>query len=444
MIIGEIALAFASLIYVMVLCVGLMVELIVTGMSLLLELLFWLIAYRSVKSKSDEERVEAVKQLKSVSLTRSKWAKRVAIVSGIALVCTVGFVLILNTFFFEPTARMLINAAATKAGATVTFNQADGNLFTGRIELQDVTIIRQQHSTTNVDLHADTLILDLNLTAMAWGKKNVEFAEANNLTGTVDRVGAGPKQPWFSRPNIVIDELLINDVDITFNDHTRNNPVTLDLLIDHWRSEPIYSRWFVFNMLFHTNARGSINGANFELDSNHSPTQGQANWAFRKVPADLAGLVIGGPLTLLDAGEVDIDIKNRWGTNSRLVMDWAFTLRDPHATTPSHLTGSMKKLADTTVTFINKQEEDIKLAFTLDHDQNDFKGTASVQATGLVKNVAESLVEELKKSAVAAMAGGAEKVQEGADKVKSYFKERFKRDEGENSEESEPESGSTE
>src|SRR5688572_12140330 len=156
MIIGELIAAFAELVVLLAIAALMLLELALSAAALLLEVVLGLIFGRREQQQPEQPAKQPVRTSpiapSLATLWRGKWLRRIALASVVCLALTAGVALLLNTVFFDWSARKLIQQVARRSGITIDYASATGNLFTGHIVLRDATLIRRQHQSTAFDL----------------------------------------------------------------------------------------------------------------------------------------------------------------------------------------------------------------------------------------------------------------------------------------------------
>jgi hypothetical protein len=377
-------------------------ELFLAAVGLVLEVLIGLFEPRKTSSSAlaNETGEQAQTATGAPKVPRRRWPRRLALGAGACLLLTVGTVLVLNFFFFQPTARWILARVHGRTGTDIRFGSASGNLLTGRLSLRDVSLRRPGHPATTFDLRADTFDVDLAVWSMVFGRRRVESAHVSGLTGTVRRVGEAPATPWFAKRSILIDQLTLDRADVRWADYTTGEatPTEWSLAVDELRGEGLSSRWLAFGLLFRTNATGRVNDRPFRVVNRRDGAVRLTEWRFEELPASAFGEFVGGPLRWVRQGHVDVKATSTWedrAEGGRLAMDWSVDLRDVRAQVPAHLQGMPARLAAPFVEYVNAHGDHLPLAFTLELDRKGFDGAASPEAAGLWRALRDAAVKEL-------------------------------------------------
>lgn len=390
MIFAELLMGLVSLLAmgVMVGMAGL--EVIFSVLFLVVELIAGIVNNRAALRSTSQPASESL----LVTIARNKWFRRFGLLVCGCLILTIVTAVVLNLFFFENTARWLLARAEAKSGIHVTFASADGNLFTGQIQLRNATLKRDQHPAATFDLRADTFNIDLRLSSMIFGPQTVQSARVEGVSGQVTRMGKLQSTSWFSDKKLLIEQLAVRDATVTWTDQTRPRMTPLKLRVDELTSQNIRSRWVALDLLFKTNGAGAINDSAFTVTRKPVGDGQETAWHFRKLPVAAAAPYVGGPFTLLDDGHIEINAVTVWGgpDSNSLDMKWSLVFREVHATMPDGQ-GWQTTLAAPAVEFINRHSQELPLSFSLQFDQNRFDGTASVEATGLLEALADGATQ---------------------------------------------------
>jgi len=314
---------------------------------------------------------------------------------ALLLVLLLTVLAIANWLLFDDVVRWQLARAERQTGIAVTFNSASGSLWTGAIELHDVTIQRTTGETSNFDLSARTFGIDLSVGDLLLLKPVFERVELQGLRGTYDRVGLPEKlQP---RRSFRLGRLVVNDALVQVTDHTRPNKVQVQLQIDSLAVEPLRSDWAVFDLLFRGNAAGRIDGHEFSIATREILEGRETHWRGEGLPVGLLASYVGGPLDWIKSGALDVEVTDRWqvGEQTQIDMHWQLVLRDIQAEVPDGVSRATRAVAKPVVAFLNKHALRLPLEFEVAIARDRFRFAASPEAAGLGRTVGDALAAEL-------------------------------------------------
>jgi len=352
-----------------------------------------------------------------------RWGRRATFaVFAAGAMATVG-ILIVNLFLVESLLRWALEGVRERTGAEVTFGAADANLFTGRLTLEGLTLRRPRHATSQFDLRADACTLNLSMTDLLLWRVNLDELAIRGVRGQFERVRKVERMA--PRREFEIERLTLEDADVVFNDATDDDgpPVAIALHVDQLCTSPFASRWAVFDTLFRSNANGAIDGQPFAIESRPAGDGRETHWTARSLPITTAAAVIGGPLSWMKRGVMDVDVTDRWqrGGGTRIELDYRIVLRDVEAVTPAR-GAVLRGVGERIVTYVNEHGAELPLAFTLTLDQGRFEAAASPEAAGLGAAAADALLAALADAAGVPGARLRELSDEATDRAKRLLK----------------------
>ena len=256
-------------------------------------------------------------------------ARGVAVALGCVAAVIFAALWIVNSFYFDSTVRYVFDAAEKRTGVVTACDAIDGSLFAGRIELTDCSLQRSSHPNTTFELAVDRVALDLRMSSLL-GTAHIDSAAVDGLSGWIR---GGPRQASTGeesqsekpRRAFEIGELSIARTNIDLAGVNRDGmPFELDIEIEHLSSAPLRSRLAFFDILFRSNAAGSIAGAPFSISMSEIEDGRQTAWRASNVPVASFGALAGGSLAWFRDGTVDIAIDDRWqrGDSLDIDLDW--------------------------------------------------------------------------------------------------------------------------
>lgn len=382
--------------------------------ALILELIFELIAWAAFgKTKKKPSSVAAAEESSAEKKTPDKktarpafsdkqwkrirvWTRRVALAFGVLLVLTLGTIFVLNAFFFQPTLRWALNKVDQSTGIAITFDGAEGNFWTGRVEISGAQFKRQGNPVSDFDIAIEKLSIDLAMSDALRGKARFEKLSFQGVSGEYIRFK--PAEKTGKKRRYSIDSLSVNDVKIDFTDHTfKNQPFQTTLEVERFAAKPYRSNWAVFDILFHSNATGKIDGSPFTLVSKEVNGEKRTEWKATDLRVEHLGQQLGGPFRWLREGLFDIEVIDRWKTdgNTDIESHCSFVLRDLKVQTPQNASLTTKTIAAPVVAFLNKHGKRLPLEFDIKLDEKQFEAKYSAEAAGLTKAIVDGIKAEI-------------------------------------------------
>ncbi|MCL4679144.1 MAG: hypothetical protein KJ017_11205 [Alphaproteobacteria bacterium] len=100
----------------------------------IIDFLIFMPIYRNHREKGDEYLLKAHKKASPYPF------RAVSTIASCVCLLLIPFIVMLNLFFFEPTVRQIAAQVAQQKGMQISFESAQGNLFTGLVELRGLTV----------------------------------------------------------------------------------------------------------------------------------------------------------------------------------------------------------------------------------------------------------------------------------------------------------------
>lgn len=394
---------------------------LLAGLVVLLEAVFALltglahwIAGSSTRKKSGAVQTSAT----------SKFLKRTTIVLLGLLTVTLAGTFVINTFWFEPAARFVLEQVEQRKKIKVTFSSASGNLFTGKIELHDAVIERTDHPISTFSLKANHIDGDLNMWQIIQRKPVLDYLHITGLTGNFKRIAKANRiKP---RREFRIRKLSLEDVFIKVKDLTRTRlPVDLEVRIDTLESKPFRSTHMIYDALLRSTAKGTINDSRFNIGGSSADSLSASNWNLERLHLDRMGNYLIGDWNFIEYGFLDIDVKNTFSSSipAEVNMRWRLSFSDIHVRRPGELVKRFARVRDKIEDYLEQhgREFSFEFSFTLSEDQ--FINRPTLEAAG----VWEKFREKFAKKAALMISNLKEKTLEKFDKVKQRFPKLFKK-----------------
>ncbi|MGL6195793.1 MAG: hypothetical protein ACRC2T_13335 [Thermoguttaceae bacterium] len=229
-----------------------------------------------------------------------------------AVVCTTFLVLLMltvfiaNTFFLDSVVRFVLRKVHDQTNIEVQFDNAKGSFFNGQIRLEGITIKRQNHGISNIDIKGESIDLNLSLSDLLHWSVVFDTIKISKFTGTWEQVGK-TDQELKPQKSFTINQLLLDDVDIDFSDRTLM-PLKVNVKLDKLKSLQIRSDYVLLDTLFHSQGNGSVNKIPFIIDSE----DGKCVFRINNFPTEVSVAQFGFNDWLIK-GKSDIVIKTAIG-----------------------------------------------------------------------------------------------------------------------------------
>ena len=332
-------------------------------------------------------------------------AKIISAALGVLALLTLSGLWIVNQFFFSEAVNHVFGMVEERSGIATTCHRVGGSLFQGDVELEGCKIRRADDEVTSFDLELEKLLMDVSVLSL-WGTPEIELAAIDGLHGQIihRRDSSEPDDvSQVSKPRraFVISRLDVSNVGIDISGTNRNgNTYELPVSIDHISSQPLRSRLALFDLLFRSNAAGSIAGAPFQITTAPIKDGRETTWSAQGIPLALFGTIAGRPLSWFKSGSMDFQVDDSWqlGDEFGIEMDWRLSLRDVEVEAPPGTSAAARLTAAPVVRYVNGLGDDIPLEFQLAISEGAFEHKMSLAAAGLWDALGESITAALKRT----------------------------------------------
>lgn len=187
------------------------------------------------------------------------WRRGVWTLTGV-----LGFLLAALVFvdlaLYEPGLRLLLDQVERSSGVDLCFERARGNIFTGEVHLEGVTI-RHHDAGADVDLSIERLDIDIAMLRLFEPRVPITGLQLRGVRGTLVR-GGGRAEQRRGR-GFVIEQLIVDDLAVDFEDRAAAPIRLLPVAVDHLEIAPLRSDAALVDLLCHTSARGRARGNTF-------------------------------------------------------------------------------------------------------------------------------------------------------------------------------------
>jgi hypothetical protein len=338
---------------------------------------------------------EALELLKQKAQRWRKFLQRLAWGLGIVLVLLVTAVCLLNSIFFEPTVRWGLAHLEKRSGVKISFTSAAGSLFSGQLTLKGVVAQRHGNAVSNFDLRADEFALNLSMAKLFARSAEIEKVFISGLKGDFHRVTTPERMKI--RKRYEVTHLRLEDAEIAVYDGNGPEAAPFTLKITALDSQPLRSRFAVFDILFRSNASGEIAGRPFLIRTAKTEQGRETTWQAEGLPVAFVGRQLGGPFAWLTGGTVNVRVEDKWkiADHAEIEMRWSFLLQNLVVVTPEGASPTSRLIASAITNYLRRHAEKLDVSFNLTLNENQFEGAASAGAAGLWDATRDGFVREL-------------------------------------------------
>jgi len=407
--IGE--LIFFPVIVFLFLIIDIIIILIFKGIKIILRYISK-ISYKTLLSKTQ---TPEILKFKIDNKKKYIWLNRITYIFLSFLIVTLLTLFVLNFFLFESTTHFILEKIKSRTKIAVTFSSATGNIFTGNFELKGVSLHRKNHPKCDFDLKADILNLDLSISSLIYYKTVIDSLYIKGLKGNLTRNGRAKNVK--PRKSYTIRDFRLEDIDIYFLDTTKSPSISANFKVNYLKSALIRSYLFVFDILFHSNIKGSLNGIPFSFETKKIAEGRETKWCAKNVPLNLIGAYAGGYFKYISDGNIDFNVFNHWriGKQMKIEMDWNLVLRNLKVEFPKTSFNKLNEISDYLSNYINNSQKELTLNLGLQISENSFKGSASIETIDIWMKFGKVFSKEILRMVV---------IDKG--RIKKYSKEKFK------------------
>ena len=391
--------------------------------ALLLELLLALFTARGLGRRKRRKAVSPADTKPGIRQPVSRrWLHVPAIIAGVAGLA----VLVAKVFLFEPTLRYGLNRIGEKTGYAVEFTAASGNLLTGRLALEGVTIRRDAADGPSADLSIGRAAIDVAMLSLLSSERRLETMDISGIRGSLAlppkaeaEAEAGEKKRRKPRRKFVIETGRIADLDLAI---TPYGAKTHRVEIITAEMAPFRSRLAVFDLFFRSTLDARIDGTSLSVAS--APIAGEGRrteFHFDEVPGVLLADLVGrAPLDWLKDGTISVHVEDEWARAERTIdMDWSIVLQGVRVVAPQG-SGLTEKLGVAALgKFLNSRDGNADFNLVLTLDQDGLESSTSGDLTALWDALKEGLA-----AAVAVKTGAAKGVvKDKIDKTGTFLRD---------------------
>jgi hypothetical protein len=300
------------------------------------------------------------------------WRRGVWTLTGV-----LGFLLAALVFvdlaLYEPGLRLLLGQVERSSGVDLYFERARGNIFTGEVHLEGVTI-RHHGAGADVDLSIERLDIDIAMLRLFEPRVPITGLELHGVRGALVREGGRAAERRRGR-GFVIEQLIVDDLAVDFEDRAVAPIRLLPVAVDHLEIAPLRSDAALVDLLCHTSARGRARGNTFVArpgawSVDHIPLGLQDSARLGTMGKWLRGGQLDVDLTCLDAGADPLALGVDVGLSG-------FQVAPPEGT-------GRRALAQKIAAAVTRVGPRVELHLRLEIDRGRLVGVASASEIGLL------------------------------------------------------------
>ncbi|MDO5581520.1 MAG: hypothetical protein Q4G69_10305 [Planctomycetia bacterium] len=298
-----------------------------------------------------------------------------------------------NSFFVSSAARMLLVPIEKKTGYEIRFEKAKGDLFSGKIELDTVSVVRKDHLVSQVDLKIKEVMVDISWSDLKEKRLVFEKVDLDHITGRWEQIAKPDKLK--PRRDYLIHDLDLSDVQIDFEDRSNAiHPFDLKLRINSAQVHSMRSDWAIYDFLSRSNVLGTVNEIPFQIVS----TSGENQCRMSDIPADGIFAFTGNLLNYVDTGKLDVQIIQKPLPEGKIDMEWSLLLRDYSVRIPDSGNSKIRIALIPLQVFMKEKAKDLPLNFHFRLEEKIFRYSSSEELMENIRiMISEKLMDQMKK-----------------------------------------------
>lgn len=378
-------------------------DLLVLGANLL-ALLFGLLASAL---GLDAPKIGRAKEVPAqVAARRAKvkrWTLRISAGAAGLLLVLLSALAVANAFFFESLTGWAFGQAEKRAGISLTYGRVEGSLWTGRFSFRDLEARRPEHPRSVFDFRVDAAEVDISMRDLLRRKVVFDRLKVAGVDGSFERLAKA--EPAARSPkkksrkpgrSFVINNFDLDGVTVRYHDRTPARPRTAEVKLDHLRAEALSSRTVAADLLFRSNAAGSLDGVAFSIVNDKRAEASRSTWTCDNLSVSALAALMGSPFDWFEEGRVDIRVNNQGLAKQGVTMNWSLNFRDFQVQAPAGTSPAVKVWSGPVTAYLNGKSEDLNLGFTFKLSPGELEFTSTEDLRELVrKMVGDKLMEEL-------------------------------------------------
>ena len=366
----------------------------------IIEFLIFFRIYKNNRGKEVEQIVKAHKKACPFPF------RLVLAIAQYGFLIFVFLIITINLFFFEPTVRSLAAQIAQKKGMEFSFTAAQGNLFSGTLVLDRLTVKSSKGTKADFDVEAKSVALDVNVFSLLSSAIIIERLRVDGVAGDISMKARDPTalpspaqqqadEPLKPRKAFVIKDLSIRSLDVKLYNRERE---PLSLVLESLESQPFRSQYAIFDTFFRSNIQGTLEGKTLSITSREIPNGRETEWSLEDFPvAAIGAFTDKAPLNWFTSGRLTAQVKDRWqdGDHPEITMDWSLLFEDARVEAPAEASLLSKTMALPLINYINGKTEPVDLKFSLRLNERQFESASSLDAAGLWDATVAGLLQSL-------------------------------------------------
>ena len=366
----------------------------------IIEFLIFFRIYKNNRGKEVEQIVKAHKKACPFPF------RLVLAIAQYGFLIFVFLIITINLFFFEPTVRSLAAQIAQKKGMEFSFTAAQGNLFSGTLVLDGLTVKSSKGTKADFDVEAKSVALDVNVFSLLSSAIIIERLRVDGVAGDISMKARDPTalpspaqqqadEPLKPRKAFVIKDLSIRSLDVKLYNRERE---PLSLVLESLESQPFRSQYAIFDTFFRSNIQGTLEGKTLSITSREIPNGRETEWSLEDFPvAAIGAFTDKAPLNWFTSGRLTAQVKDRWqdGDHPEITMDWSLLFEDARVEAPAEASLLSKTMALPLINYINGKTEPVDLKFSLRLNERQFESASSLDAAGLWDATVAGLLQSL-------------------------------------------------
>lgn len=326
-----------------------------------------------------------------------RWGLRILAGASGLLFIILSSIAVANSFYFEPLSRWMFGHLEKRAGISMTFDKAEGSLWSGDFRFKNLRAVRTAHVQSIFDIKVEYAAVDISMSDLIWQNIVIDSLKVEGVEGFHKQLAKGDKK-LKPRRSFEINNINLGGINLNYENLTLAEPLEAAFELNILQAESVASRTFVADLLFKSNASGSFNGVKFNISNDKGPNKSYtSSWRSDDLP--VAGLAssIGGPFNWFESGRVDIKVDNQsGGARKGTEMNWSLVFRDFEAKAPADASPAVKLWAVPLVAYLNGKNDRLDLGFKFKLSEEDMEFASTDDLRGLIlKMVGENFREKM-------------------------------------------------
>lgn len=367
---------------------------------------------------------------KSGKIAAMRWTLRGLGLTGIALVASL---VALDGYGTEPILRWSLAKLEPRTGIKLTFSKVTGGLLSGQFVLHQVRAVRVNHPESNFDLICSQVTARCSLWKILSPRVAIDGVRLEQVSGTYHRVRKAPiaapagtapapaPAPLAARARGVwIGQLQLVDATIDYTDSTvEGDPVQVALAVESLECAPVRSAQAPFDLIFRSNATGTIDGRPFVVKTTRLPAGTKTEWGATGLPMALVRAYLEGPFRWLRSGECDVSIAQQMPDDQTVpvTLETHLILREIRPGVPEGTKPGVAIAAQLLISQLKNLPKEKDIGFTLKVDPKKFDLTKTEDREHFWKQFKAAAVAGLLQSTPVGVDGLSDETNEKLDRA---------------------------